>query len=111
MTFSIERADKNDLENKAHDAERNLIRTLDALAERRRQLRDALFRVRATLKSGALTVSVFLALGATRMLGRGGRRSRGFFRGGALFLLGASVGLLALALGARGGDAEGAVER
>ena len=101
MTFSIEPREKNDLEGRAHDAERNLIRTLDVLAERRRQLRDALSRVRATLKSGALTVSVFLALGATRLLGRRGRR-----RGpamGALFLLGATVGLLSLALKTRGG--------
>jgi len=109
MTIAIDPADKGNLEARAYDAEQSLIRTLDVLAERRLQIRTVLSRARETLKSGALTVSIFLAVGAASMLGRrsrGSRRPSVFARGGALFLLGASVGVLSLALSHPRGGAE-----
>jgi hypothetical protein len=104
LCFASDPGDKDDnLEARAYDAEQSLIRTLDALAERRRQLRTVMTRARETLKSGALAVSLMVAVGATRLFGRRGRRRGSVF--GTLFLLGASVGLLTLVLRPRA-DAE-----
>lgn len=102
MTTSDEPRRADELERRANDAERLLLRTLDVLAERRRHVGAMIYRARTSLESGALAASAALALGAlvlfrrprARLTRRTRSRTGGF---GALFLLGASVGLLSLA--------------
>jgi len=104
---SPDSASIDELVQRAKHAERNLLRTLDVLTERRRRFRSVLTRVRGALTSGrAVLTLAALVLGTTSaVLGsvRSLRGMRRFHRPGTirrtmpLVLLGASVGLLVFA--------------
>jgi len=67
MTTAIQPVHDEELEARADDAERTLLRTLDALSARRRHVRDALVRTRESLESGAKALSLLLLTGVAML--------------------------------------------
>ena len=80
MTTAIGPPRDGDPEERASEAERRLLLTLDVLADRRRNIRARLHRARTRLESGAAFLSMFLLVSVAMFgmlaLTRGTRRSR-----------------------------------
>lgn len=68
MTSTIGPPRDDDLEERAGEAERRLLLTLDVLAQRRRHIRASFQRARETVESGVAFFSM-IALASVAMLG------------------------------------------